>query len=342
MGKRVGDLEFVVDADTKKLKATLVRAGGAAGRAGGEAAQTEFDKQLNDVGGVKFSARLKEIREKAELAFKNLDIDLGVDDARAQADLKKLAEQVRELDLAVDVGADTDEAKQEIRFLREYIEATRLQLQVDIDEDMAKAEAAQIKAELDAILGKLRVEANIVDLEEELARSRARLFAEEQQLLIDAEIDEDRWQAQQNKIRADNERFARESGQEFSDGFSSGLDSRLGKIVAAVAAITQPALVGLEGLASAAVAVVGQAVLAAGTSILALSAQVTGLVNVLAGGVTGFKGFGTALGVVNEEFAAARDEFRLYDADSRKLRLALRELSPQAQDAALAFAGLRQ
>lgn len=301
---------MTVNADTGRLTVQLAKGGQRAGSAAARA----IDRELNDIGGAGLTARLKVIRQKAEAALAELDIDVGVDDAKARADLKRIEQLLRaqQLELKINPEIDDPELQKEIANARRVLLNT---LEADVDVKIDEGDVKLAKAYLEFLFEKkpitqeIKVKADDTSILSTQAKIRAAFFG---------------------------------SGQGSGDAFAKGLSTRTKAITAAVFALGEPAIVGLEGLAASLTAVTSSAVLGLTAGIGALSAQFVGLGNILLGAGTGLKGFGAATGAINEELADAVAEGRAFNARADSIIDSLRELSPAARETALAFADVRE
>lgn len=309
-GRNVGAIELTVNADTGKMVAQVVRDGEIAGQGSGRAMRKAIDKELNNIGGAGLDSRLAVINAKMEAAFHNLDIDLGVNDTEARKDVKKLEALVAATRLELDAVVDFDVAEYELEL--EAVEQALSSLRIDTEVALDRSDIIQVKADLERIFRRIEVEIG-VDLDDK-------------DILA-------------NKLALD--RAFNDAGGSAGDNFGLGLNSRLAKITAAVAAIAQPAIVGLTGVVSAATAVIGSLFNGAAASIAALSVQFVGIGNALGGLITGFRGFGDAFSAINEEMAAATAEGRAFNSQADDIVESLAGLSPNAQAAAKSFANLR-
>jgi len=230
VARNVGSIEVTVDANTGKLKAQITRAGEEAGKAGGKA----IEEGLSDVDGRELIAKLKKIKAQAERALSGVEIDIGVDKAKALADIRELEQRLRaaqlemhvepdlrtvgleaeiarmrqrllnDLDLTVEgklndkrLLADAEKAKHLMETVLSRVEA---RVEIAIDKNQTNAQLTALHAEMEHRLSDIEADIGVNDTQviADLRRLQARLQAEHLLLKIEGELDPDI----ERKIRA--------------------------------------------------------------------------------------------------------------------------------------------
>ena len=308
-GRNVGDIEITVNANTGRLEASVFKGASDAGRG----ARKIIDDNLNEIGGAGLARRMKVVRAKIEAGIQNIEANIGVDAQNIQKEIKQLEAQLQAAanEIAISPDFDNDELANDLRFLQSYLVANGL--------------VVGVEGEVDA--------ADILDLRREIQRLLKGIEAEIGVNLDDAELF-----AERQKLQA----LADKEGAGLGDIFGNAFSSRLGKIVAGVALVFEPLTIAAEGLATGVIAVLGSASLGLIGGVGALTGVFAGFVGILAGSITGARGFGDALGAINEELETSIKEGGKFDARSGDILSALQGLTPNAQDTALAFADVRQ
>jgi hypothetical protein len=339
-GRNIGDLEFTVNADTGKLSAQLVKGGKAAGSLGGKATVKAYNKEIDELGGRKLVSKLAEIRGKIEASLYNIQAEIGLDDKEARAKAKALQKTLSGLEVFINAELRDDGLVAEARLLRERLKSV-LDVQADVEIDWAEIKRIGVQAE--KLIGKIDAEISpeLNKVEARAAIAEMKLLVESQEAKLKVEYDKALWKQQQREIREENKKFAEEAGREFGAGFNKGSMSRLQKIIAALGVVAESAIVGLDALVSQAVAAISSAVAAAGAGIAAVAAQAAGFAGVLAATVTAFAGVGDALSGVNDEFAESKKLGKDFQDSYDNLIESVRDLSPAAATAVLAFAEIR-
>ncbi len=308
-GRSVGSITVSVDANTGKLKAQVVRASTEAGQAGGQA----IEEGLADVDGRRVVANIAKIREQIKRELRNLDIDVGVDDAGARADLRRLQAQLRALQLEIDVAPNVDEAGtlEEIVRLREKINKL---LKVSVKTELDSRTVTEVNAEVQALID------------------------EHITVHIEPEVDDGDLVGAMAKTRAAAGEGGSSSGRSFMSGFSSAIFDQEKLIVGAIGFLGNDIAVLLEGTLSAAIAVASSAFGALAGAAGAALPLLAGLVPAVGALVIGFQGMGGALQSVTKEFAAAVAEGRSFSLSADDIQKKLAGLAPAARSFVEQFA----
>jgi hypothetical protein len=265
--------------------------------------------QLAKAGEEGGKAAAKEIDE----ALDDIDAEIGIE--IKQGAIRRVEERINEAldDLLAEVGIDVNDA--DLRATEAKIDQALdgAEAMVGVDVDSADLEATQ--ARLDQAMDGTTAEVGVsID-----APSKAAADA-----LLKENFDE----------------TGAEAGDNFNKSFGGHMSQ--GKWIAlGVATIGDAISSGLSGSIAAATSVVSSAMQALGGSALAATPIIAGLGTALASGLVGAQGFGDALKEVNTEFANAAAEGRPMNLELIKATTAFRNLSPAAQETALAFADIR-
>ena len=339
--RSVGSIEVTVDADTSQLKAQLKRAG----KTGGEAAAAEIEKALDDV-----EADVEVGVDKGSLRKTEQQIDKSLDDLLAEVgvqvergDLARVERQIEEKldDLLAEVGVTLDDVeaqRAEADLERRFVDQIDAVIGVDLQEQEARRAEREIENIVRGIEATIAVSPDMASVQE----SKARIDANMDSIEADVEVDIDR--ASKAKADALLERNFDETGSKAGTNFGKSFGGSMsdGKwIAAAVLSMGDALAAGLSGVTASATSVISSAISALGGAAGAAAPLVAGLGTALASGIVGAQGFGDALSVVNDEFALANAEGRPMNRTLIQTSAAFRNLAPEAQAAAMAFADIR-
>src|SRR5262245_992302 len=286
-GRSIGRVEVSVDADTGKLKAQIVKASEEAGEAGGEA----IEEGLADVNGREVVNKIKKIRAEIQQELRGLDVDVGVDDANARADLRRLQAQLRALQLSLDVvpGVDQTKVLEEIVQLRERIaKLLKVSTKVELDQRTVTEVNAAVQALID----------------------------EHVTVHVEPEVDDAQAAAAMARLRAQAETAGSSSGGGFMQAFSGALFDQEKLAAAAIGLLGNDIAILLQGAVAASVAVVSSAFGALTAAIGAALPLIASLIPALGAVVVGFQGMGDALGAVTKGFKEATAAGQAFDITS--------------------------
>ena len=173
MARNVGSIEVVVNADTGRLKAQVVKGAKAAGEAGGEA----LEEGLSDIDGRELMARLREIRVQAQRAMAGIEVDIDLE-ADVQAELRRIEAQLKAAQIELFLHPEIDDAD-----LRMHLTELRLELREALKAEaqlkLSAAEVSSLSAEVDLAMASIEavIEAKLRLPPDEFAEINANLAA---------------------------------------------------------------------------------------------------------------------------------------------------------------------
>jgi ribosome recycling factor len=182
--RNVGSIEVTVDANTQRLKATLVKDSKKIGEASAKQISAELRGIEASIGKIDGTKEARLLRAQLEAALRNIPAYVELDAVDARADLKKFEEQAELIDLMLDVnarippealavvGKDWQKAKR-------IIEADHLRAEVDLifaEADMLRAEekaqreldTMEFEAEVEMIFRQARIDRAAFDRQQML------------------------------------------------------------------------------------------------------------------------------------------------------------------------------
>lgn len=341
-GPSVGHIEVTVDADTSELKAKIT----AAARIAGESAREKIDKELGDIGKQKLDRALARVREKIDRALAGVAVDIGVEDTKLKADLKRLQAELKaqELNLLLDPEINDRKMAAVLSELRAAIGEVDVPIGADVDSSELRAALAEIEARI--ALVHQNIDVGIVEhigpeIEEIKARLKAAFAGHAAEAEIGVSVDKTDLAKTQQQLKQSFGKAGSDSGKSFGQNFLGGLSLQEKAIVAAVAFLGEPIALALEGVASLAAQVAGSAFQAIGAAAGAAAPLVFGLAAGLGAVVIGSQGMTTAFKSIRTEWKTAQKEGRDFNAQAEEITNALKELSPAAADTAVAFLGMQ-
>jgi phage-related protein len=338
MARSVGSIEVTVDADTSQLKAKLT----AAATIAGEEAKRKIDEKLGDIGKQKLDQALARVRSKIDRALSGIAVDIGIEDSRLRADLKRLQAELRaqELDLRLSPEINDRKMADVLAELRAAISEVDVPIGAEVDSVQLRAALEEIHARLALVRGNVAVSI-AENLGPEIESIKARLKAAFAGHAAEAEIGVSLDEPTLEKAKADLAKAGNEGGKSYGGGFLSGLSLREQAIAGAIAFLSEPIALLAQSLASVAAQVAGSAFQALGAAAGAATPLVFGLGGALSAVIVGSQGMTTAFKAVRTEWKTAQKEGRAFNAQAEEITNALKELSPSAAATATAFVGLQ-
>lgn len=318
MARSIGAVEIIVEADTKRLRAQLIKDGKKAGRAGREEIERELSRIEGRISKIDGEQEARLVKARMEEALRDTTATLDFTEARAQ--LRVFEEQAEMVKLALDTSIELSEADLQL-------------MRTDFAVFKQTIEAQEIEVGLDLELDRLRIR-------RDLAALQAQVAANDAEMDIKVNVDRASKAKADALIRNNMRDTGRDAGRLFSGNFLTGDDTKL--IIAAVLSMGDAIASGLAGSVGAATSVVSSGVEAVGAAAASATPLLFGFAGGLTAVVVGSAGMGDALSEVNKEFAAAQREGREMNLTTGDLARALNDLSPEARRTATAFAGIRQ
>lgn len=311
---------------------------------------------------AKAKAEMYEFEKRA--ARTDIEMRVVIDAARATAELESMHALWERESIDLDIEADLKEAQKTIAIFRKLQERNEIEIGVDFDLDTFEAAVAAAMSK-NRVMGidvepevaeayrvleqfELRYKSNPLTIPTEATTEKARaalaLLRTRQKanaIEIPVELDVD---FIDNKLKTAAARHGNAGGNQFSKAFWDAITppaDNMELIVKSFVSLGDAITGALSGGAAAATAVLSSGLHAlagaAGTAGVAMAATGAGITAL----VVGSQGMGDAFSSINSEFAAATKEGRAFNQNAEEIREALAGLSPNARDAAVAFAGIR-
>lgn len=380
-GRNVGSIEVTVEANTGKLRAQILPSVKKIGDQAGEVLQRGIEDGLDDVDTKQMASNLKAqitiLTKELERTIEAMDPEVHLDTREARAEIQRLRGQlaaIEDEDVRIILDPETEEFRRALFDAVAEADAARLEIEradiewnIEMNTALALAEGeavrkeiedleAQMQLELDTrqatlelFAFKQRTEADSVQMEVELQILRSRIAADkaemdrllgEVEVEVLPDIDRTRWYAAKAWLQQWGDDAGEDAGSDFGQGFGRGFDAE--RIAALSALAFGDALAsGLEGALAAATSVVSSALQAMGGAAGAGVGIFAALGQAMTAVVVGSQGVGDAMSAISEEFATAAAEGRAVNLATGDVAVALRNLSPNARAAALAFADMR-
>jgi len=344
VARSVGNIEITVDLDTGRLQAQAKRTGHIVGEEFADAIEEELDHLEVNLAEIDGRREAQVARKQIEGILRGMEGLVDIDLTEARAALAEFREQQEAIDLVLNTDIelspdDLAEIRSDFRRTKEIIERNAIEVEMNIALDEAQIENERLRAQAQLEDMKIHAEMELALSEAILDAERFRLEQEHNDLEMQLALQMAVAEAEITRFRQAQEANDIEIGVDVKEG--KGLSGRMALIAGAILALGESATVALSGATAAATSVLASGIQAVGASAGAAVPLVGAFGAALTATVVGTRGFTDAMEAVNEEFATAQTEGRAMNLALLESSDAMRNLSPAAADAALAFADIR-